>query len=221
MVFWAYHSRCSEGGPTPDCNLSLSVDYQVIPLQHLYRQGSLGHDPEGLVVIVGCLITMLAGVTAGKILLLAAPASVTLPRLAAWGVAVGTLGLVTLWFVDPMKRLWSPSFALLTAVASITLLVLGYVLHDGPAPAWWASRRGRWGEPLVALGRNALLVYFGSHVAIFLVAGAMVRLPAVGAAVNGQAILGIDVRWWFSLAFIASWWVLAWVLHRRRIYIHA
>ena len=41
-------------------------DLRLIPAQHLYRQGALGHDPEGLAAIVGALITMLVGVTAWR-----------------------------------------------------------------------------------------------------------------------------------------------------------
>ena len=68
-VSWAYNSQCPTGRPTRSCNLSAAIDLRFIPTNHLYRQGALGHDPEGLAAIIGALITMMVGVTAGKILL--------------------------------------------------------------------------------------------------------------------------------------------------------
>jgi heparan-alpha-glucosaminide N-acetyltransferase len=65
-VSWPYNSQCPTGQPTRSCNLSNAIDLRLIPAQHLYRQGALGHDPDGLAAIVDALTTMLVGATAWR-----------------------------------------------------------------------------------------------------------------------------------------------------------
>lgn len=219
-ISWAYNAQCPIGIPTRSCNLSAAIDLRVIPTEHLYRQGALGHDPEGLAAIVGALITMLVGVTAGKMLLAGTSPRVTLERLVAWLVGVAVLGLVAAQVVAPFKRVWTPSFALLTATIGLAMLIVGYAVHDRPAPPWWQQRRERVAQPFVAMGRNALLLYFGSH--IFM--NQMYRFgePSLAQRVRdpGLPVIG-DARWPFAIAFVVGFFALAWVLHRRRFYIHA
>lgn len=218
-VFWGYHSQCPTGAPTRSCNLSAAVDLRLLPPGNLYRGGELGHDPEGLIVIVGCLITMLAGVTAGKVLLSRKSPTDIIAHLLTWSATLLALGLVAMQLVDPFKRLWTPSFALLTAVVVLSMLVLGYLLHDRPATGWWARHRDALAQPFVALGRNALLVYFGSYLLIH-------EILVNGSPTWGSRIAQADWPWGnprvtFVLAYVAAWWLLAWVLHRRRTYLHA
>ncbi len=219
---WAYNQECPMGQPTRSCNLSAAVDLRLFAPEQLYRQGALGHDPEGLPAIVGALITLLVGVTAGRILLAGRSTSTgsTLARLVAWLVCVAVLGALAAQVVVPFKRVWSPSFALLTATIGLTMLIVGYALHDLPTPAWWQRRREALAQPLVAMGRNALLLYFGAHLVLHEVY--VVGDPVLAVRVR-DAILpwGGDGRMLFAVGFVLSFVALAWVLHRRRIYIHA
>lgn len=219
---WAYNQECPMGQPTRSCNLSAAVDLRLFGPEQLYRQGALGHDPEGLPAIAGALITLLVGVTAGRILLAGRSIGTasTLARLVAWLVCVAVLGALAAQVVVPFKRVWSPSFALLTATIGLTMLIVGYALHDRPTPAWWQRRREVLAQPLVAMGRNALVLYFGSHLVqheLYVVGD-----PPLGARVR-DAVLpwGGDGRMVFAVLFVLAFVTLAWVLHKRRIYIHA
>ena len=219
-VSWAYNSQCPTGQPTRSCNLSAAIDLRLIPAEHLYRQGALGHDPEGLAAIVGALITMMVGVTAGKILLARTSPRVTLDRLVAWLIGVALLGVLAAQFVAPFKRIWTPSFALLTSTIGLTMLIIGYALHDRPAPPWWEMRREALAQPLVAMGRNALLLYFGSHIVIHELY--VVGDPPLAVRVRDLDLPVVgDTRILFAFLFVFGFYALAWVLHRRRIYIHA
>ncbi len=75
---------------------------------------------------------MMVGVTAGKMLLAQASTRVTLERLVAWLVGIAVLGIVAAQFVAPFKRVWTPSFALLTSTIGLAMLIVGYALHDRP-----------------------------------------------------------------------------------------
>ncbi len=219
-VTWAFNQQCPTGLPTRSCNLSAAVDLRFLPLDHLYRQGALGHDPEGIPVIVGALVTMLVGIVAGKILLAGTQPRVTLVRLVVWIAFVAVLGLAVAQVVAPFKRTWTPSFAVLSATLGLTLLIIGFLLHDHPAPAWWTARRDSLAQPLVAMGRNALVLYFGAHLVLHqvYVSGAPTLANRI---TNAQLPWGGDARLLFIGVMVSSFFALAWVLHRRRIYIHA
>lgn len=222
VITWTFNLQCPTGAPTRSCNLSAAVDLRLFPAEHLYRQGTLGHDPEGLAAIVGALITMLVGVTAGKILLAgrSTPPTVTVARLVAWLVVVAALGAMAAMVVEPFKRVWSPSFALLASTVGLGLLIVGYVLHDRPVSPWRQTRRNALAQPVVALGRNALVLYFGAHLLLHQV---YVRAdPTIADRISSTSMpWGGDARSLFAVAFVLGFLALAVWLHRRRIYIHA
>ena len=230
-VLAAWSARCpGGGGPTPACNPSRTIDAAVLGAGHLYAGGRLGHDPEGLFAIFGAMVCAAAGATAGHALLSArqrwgdpaAAAPWVLGLAATFAVAGAGLAQV----VPPMKRLWTSPFTLLVASAVVVALLVGHVVLDR-AGAGRALGAAAW--PLLALGRNSLLVYFGSHalvVVITHVPAPWVPAPADGspgpsfAQAASQALSGgwhPQVVW--SALTLAAWWALACVLHRFRIYL--
>jgi heparan-alpha-glucosaminide N-acetyltransferase len=219
-VTWSFNQQCPTGMPTRSCNLSAAVDLRLIPLDNLYRQGAWGHDPEGIPVMAGALITMLVGIVAGKILLAGTGPRVTLTRLVVWVAFVAVLGLTVAQLVTPFKRTWTPSFAVLSATIGLTLLILGFFLHDHPAPAWWKASRDALAQPFVAMGRNALLLYFGAHIVLHQLY--VVGDPSLATRIRAAELpWGEDARMLFLGLMVATFVALAWVLHKRRIYIHA
>lgn len=218
-LYWWFEARCPSGVLAPTCNPSGVIDTRIFG-EHMYAQGRLGHDPEGLVAIGGAFITAAAGTTAGHIAIDARDGSarVGLLRLSGWLAACALLGFALAQVVEPFKRLWTPSFSLLAAALGLLIFTLVYAVVD----VWLARVRGisahptAW--PLVALGRNSLLVYFGSHLgAAFLMrAGGETsyaeRIGQLLALFGGPQIA-------FMLFSLAVWWGIALVLHRWRIYV--
>ena len=229
-VLAAWVAGCPGGGPTPACNPSGVIDTAVLGAGHLYAGGELGHDPEGLFAILGAMVSAAAGATAGHALLSARqrwgnPAAAA-PWLLGLASTLALAGTALAQVVPPMKRLWTSPFALLVASAVVVALLVGHVVLDR-AGSGRALSALSW--PLLALGRNSLLVYFGSHalvVVITHVGAPWVAAPADGspgpsfAQAASQAISGgwhPQVVW--SAATLAAWWALACVLHRHRVYL--
>lgn len=206
------------GDLTAEGNLGAWLDRAVFGT-HLWKTR---WDPEGLLSSLPAVGTALMGVAAGLWLRALRPACGA-PALVSAGVAAMLTGL--LWdVVFPInKALWTSSYALFTGgVAALALGVLHRRLDDGRAPAWLV----RVTEPLVALGRNALLLFVLSG----LVAKSLMAWPvgSGGGAVSAQqwiytrvfAPLGAPKV--ASLLFAAAnlawlYALLAW-LHRRRWY---
>jgi predicted acyltransferase len=220
LVLWRYGQDCPGAVLTRECNPSGALDPWLLGADHVYAAGLLGHDPEGVLSVLGACISAAAGATVGHALLSArdrghGPSRALLPVLA---VAAGLAGLalVTAQHVPTMKRLWTAPFALSVAAGVAVVLVLLHVLLDRPSARFAPAAA----TPLVALGRNSLLVYFGSHALVI----AMLRhqpgtdrsyLEAVSEAVTVDG--RTQLSW--TLVNVVAWTALATVLHRFRIYL--
>lgn len=214
----AWQQGCPGHQLTPECNPSRVVDGAWLGTAHMYAQGRLGHDPEGAVAILGAFVVASVGVTAGH-LMLRGRGSLRGPLLTvAWAVVVLGAAVAASQFLPAFKRLWTTPFALGVGGAGVAALAAGMTLLDLPGPAAWQRLRGRLALPWVAMGRNSLLLYFGSHIVceMLLLRGgdpsAAMRLA------DTIAVAGHPRATYWAL-MLAGWALLAWVLHRRRIYL--
>lgn len=175
--------------------------YQIDPLS------GRGHDPEGLLATLPSLATCLLGLCAGRWL----RAYQLKPLLIA---AIAALALGALWsLVLPFnKNLWTPSFVLWCAGWAMlaTLLLHGLIDRRG-----WPALGRRFGV-------NAIAAYAGSELMQILLPGlgwqeslyqhlfAGWIAPQAGAQLASLA---------FAVAFVFLWWLIVYVMDRRRWYI--
>lgn len=222
-----YGTLCPGGGLTPMCNPSKEIDGFFFH-SHMYSKGTLGHDPEGIVSILGSFVTAAAGTTAGHMALASRGrlAHLGALRLGVWAAVVTAYGVLLSSLVPAFKRLWTPSFGLCAAAVGILLFAICFWIFDAPSSEKWSNLRPRVAIPLVALGRNSLLVYFGSHllVDILMRVGQNAQGESLGFRIASVCSLGIPGAW-ASLGFVvvnlALWWIISLVLHHHKIYIHA
>lgn len=223
---------CPGGVLTPECNPSL-LDANAPWNMHVYHQGTLGHDPEGLIATFGALISVTAGATIGHAMLRghgrtghpfrrkAALISGLSAILAA--IAVLCVAAPTLFGLQPtpvMKRLWTAPFALSVAAVVALALLLLHALLDNPRTGLQKFCK-RASYPLLALGKNSLLVYFGSHI----INSWLQMFPSPEHSAQGwlARVFGgaLVAEFAVPLMMILIWTAIAVVLHRRRIYIRA
>lgn len=216
LLVWQQH--CPGGELSPACNPSRTIDFGLFGINHVYYLGAYGHDPEGLPSIFGALVTASAGVTAGHVAL-----SKRHDRrlvLYLFGLAVvfvtaaGAAGL----YLPTMKRLWTTPFALGVGALGIIILAIGMAVMDTPALAAFARQRQRWAWPLIALGRNSLLVYFGSHMVMLLLQQHGGDDPWANRVAEAVDVIG-HPRASLIIVMVLAWAAVAAILHRRRIYL--
>jgi heparan-alpha-glucosaminide N-acetyltransferase len=226
--------HCPGGILTRECNPSGVLDSMLFGAAHIYQQGAAGHDPEGAVAVLGALVSASAGATAAHLLLAVRARADQADRVgrvtaaivpmvalaAALGAAAWLAVQVPDWATGTpmlvMKRLWTVPFGLGVAAVTVVALLLVHLLLDRPSSGPLV-RVGSY--PLRALGRNSLLVYFGSHVAMSLLArsfggepSAVERLwPVLGVAGHPQ------LTW--SIVLVLGWTAVAVFLHHRKIYL--
>ncbi len=106
------------GVDVPECTVPGAIDTATFGSAHLYRDGTAGYDPEGLPSTAGAVASVLIGWLAGDLL-----RRRRLPELAGLGAACFGAGLLWSHAIEVNKRLWTPSFMLVTAAISIGLLL--------------------------------------------------------------------------------------------------
>jgi predicted acyltransferase len=124
-------------------------------------------------------------------------------RVVRWALVLIAAALVLTAVIPLNKRLWTPSFALLTAGTSCAWFALLFWLAD-------LRKHRRLLRPLVVLGCNAIAVY----VVFIGLSGPINRILGPFDGQDGVAI---------ALVWAAAWMVLGWafthLLYRRRIFV--
>ena len=210
VLLLGYAALLSAGGTLePFVNIASRVDSAVFGhgVWSIDPATGRGHDPEGLLSTLPAIATTLLGLLAG----------VALRAKRVYALIVASLvALVAGWvgsqWMPLNKNLWTPSYVLWTAGLAGLLLALCHRLMDQAAwPAW--GRR---------FGVNAITIYAGSQLMAVLLEGfgwqaAIYQKLFAGwiAPLAGEKAASLA----FALAFVALWWVIAWAMDRRKIYL--
>lgn len=150
-----------------ECNPFHGTDVGVLGAAHLYRQGTVRYDPEGLAVVVAASGLVLAGYLTGQFLRERGATLRTAGALLAGGVALVLLALVVDQVQPINKRLHTPAFSLLSAGVAVAGISAFAAMFDTVVARWGpAADRARAVVtfPLTVLGRNALVVYLGERI---------------------------------------------------------
>lgn len=203
---------------TRDGNLAAFVD-RVLLAGHTYNKEF--PDPEGLLSTLPAIATAVSGLLAGAWLRVAKPLDQRITGMLVAGALLATTGL--LWgLIFPInKPLWTSSYVVLTT--GLALLTLA-------ACVWIVDVRGwrRLAFPFVVFGTNALAVFALS--ALVAETMSLIKIDrADGAQVTSHTFIydGLFASWaapvnaslMFALAYVGVWFVLMWLLYRKRIFI--
>jgi predicted acyltransferase len=207
------------GDLSPAGNLGAWLDRALLA-GHLWRRD---WDPEGLLSTVPAIATTLLGVVAGLAVRDGTSPRAVVRGLSMWGLAGVVAGLAWNLSFPINKALWTSSYVLFTGGVAAAGLAACYAWVDASP----TERSRRWSEPLVALGRNALLLFVVSG----LLAKGLIYLrwpdpsQPLGAWLYAVAFAPLAPPKVASLAFaaahLAMLWAGLWALHRRRWYVTA
>ncbi|UDF05712.1 acyltransferase family protein [Asticcacaulis sp. AND118] len=140
-------------------NLGAKVDQFVLGLDHMYRGGAKGYDPEGLLSTLPAIVNVLAGYLCGRLILHSEDRRRTVLILSGAGLALVAAALVWNLGFPFSKRLWTSSFALLTI--GLDCLILSGVI------AWVDLAKRREGLGFFeTFGRNPLVIYLFSELLV-------------------------------------------------------
>lgn len=185
------------GSWEPETNLAAFLDRVVIG----------GATTEGFASALMATINVVGGALVIRSLH-GLDARAALNRLLWWAGAAIVVGLLMAPAVPINKRIWTPSFTILThGIACLYLAIL-----------WWMTEiRGKTRaiRPLIALGRNPIFIYV-----LFTVLHAVltpVRMSVAGDLAEVVGRLAASLMWSGTLTLMA--WGLAEWMDRRRLYV--
>lgn len=163
---------------------------------------------EGTLQTVMSTVTVVGGAFAGYLIKALSDRRELARALAVRAGGLMVLGLLLAVSVPINKRLWSPSFLVLTIGTSFAFLALGVWLAD-------VRQVRRPIAPLVHLGTNPITIYvaFFASLALLRNWGDAFRptLAPVGGATADVAI--------YAAIWTIFWWGVAYLLYRRRIFL--
>lgn len=195
------------------------VDTMVLGERHLYQLEGIPFDPEGLISTIPAIITVLFGYLAGS----------SLKEDFTWnkiihlfygGLFLLILGLVWHFAFPINKKLWTSSFVLSTAgIASIVMAMLV-----------WVTQVKAWEKPLLpfkVLGRNAIVLYFLSELWAVCMdrfqvqsMGSLTSIKAFAYETYFQPTFGdLNGSLLFALLNLLGFWLLAWWMYRRKLFV--
>lgn len=197
---------CLGNGYMPDeSNVLCRVDRWLFGESHLYHKSPI--DPEGLLGTLPGIAHTLIGILIGKTLKTLG----TLKSLGAWGTLMLFAGLVAAVWLPLNKRIWSPSYVLVTCgLATLLLWALIYVIDQ--------KGHNRWCHLFRMFGTNAFFLYVLSEMLAPVASHWGVNETIYEAMLSG----GLDPRMaslCYALLFDSMIAVAAWALWRRQIFI--
>jgi predicted acyltransferase len=210
-----------------ETNLAAQVD-RVLLVPHVWSQTKTW-DPEGVLSTLPAIATTLVGLLYGLWLAGRGARSQfqTTLGLVGSGLVLTALGVAWADLAPPSlafpvnKGLWTSSYVLLTGGLAAAFLGLSYLLVD-------VKEAGRWAEPFVAYGKNAIAVYVASGLLADTL-GAIKLTSADGTATSLGTWLYELLLASFLPPYVASlawavgmvvlFYLLAAYLDRRRIYL--
>jgi predicted acyltransferase len=211
-----FSSGCEGGIPQRDCNPSGVVDGKIFGMNHIYAQGEKGFDPEGVFSVFSAISNVIFGYGIGLVI---NSRKYIFRRLAGIGLGLLSFSFFFYQFIEFNKRVWSPSFALLTSGLTILLLAVLFYLIDIRA----SKRKGYLLWYFEAFGRNSFLIYFGKMLVFVLFANITINVAGKDGSLSSLLFQFIDEavsypHFFYSGLFVMAWSLVAVLLHRKHKY---
>lgn len=192
-----------------DVNILAQADLKLFGYDHIYHKSPV--DPEGLMGTISSVAHVLLGFYCGMLIRKRETVEQKVIALFVVG-AIGVIGGYLLSYGLPLnKRIWSPSYVLMTCgLASLLQALLMYVID--------IQKKSGWTTFFHVFGVNALALYVSSELLAIL----LKNIGVSEVVYNGMHAV-IPALKWASLAyaiyFVMLNFAIGYVLYRKKIYI--
>ena len=201
-----------------ETNILSIVDRAVLGISHMYKDN--GIDPEGILSTIPAIAHVLIGFSCGKLLMEVKDINEKIQRLFIIGTILTFSGFLLSYGCPISKKVWSPTFALVTCgLASSFLALLIWIIDVKDKKAWT-----RFFE---SFGINPLFMYVLA--AIFSILLGNIHFSYQGEAISLQGFAYQKVlqpvfgdyfgSLVFALLFVSLVWICGYVLYKKKIYI--
>ena len=201
-----------------ETNILFVVDRAVLGQAHLYSGDVI--DPEGLLSTISAIAHVMIGFSVGKLLMEVKDIHEKLERLFLIGVILTFAGFLLSYGSPISKKVWSPSFVLVTCGLGSSLLAL---------LVWLIDIKGykRWSHFFESFGVNPLFIYVLADVLAILFA--IIPINYQGETTSLQNYIYVSFlqpvfgdqggSLVFALLFVLLNWIIGNILYKKKIYI--
>lgn len=199
-------------------NILAQADLSIFGYDHLYHKSPV--DPEGLISTLPSIAHTMIGFLVGKGLTTSGRPTPPALRWTAIGTSLLAVGLLLAFWLPLNKRIWSPTYVLVTCGLAVLLLVVLMRFIDTPTKNSDSSpSKSPVTTFFLIFGCNPLFLYVCSEVlAIF-----FGHIGLSSAFYQNVVHALISPEKWASLAYATSFMLLhafiGWLLYRKRIFI--
>ncbi len=205
-----------------------AADKAILGINHMYKGEGVAFDPEGIASTVPAAVQVIFGYVAGKYIVEKGKTWDMLSHLFIAGSLLIFLGFCWDMVFPINKKIWTSSYVLYTT--GLALLVLGIFIYL----IEFRDAKGAWSRFFDVFGKNPLFIFFISGFLPRLLA--LVRLKDHFDE-NGKTVYISPFSWFYehickpvfsnlknssllyALCMIAFYWLIAYILDRKKVYI--
>lgn len=201
-----------------ETNILSIVDRAVLGVNHIYKDN--GIEPEGLLSTIPAIAHVLIGFCCGRAMLGVTEVRDKMLRLFLIGTAMAFAGWLLSYGCPINKKIWSPTFVLITCGMAAGLLALLIWIID-------VKGHTKWCRFFEAFGVNPLFMYVAGAVLSILLSS--IYLTYEGDPVTLKGFLyDVCLRPWagdyggsflFAALFVVFNWLIGFILYKKKIYI--
>lgn len=201
-------------------NIVSVIDQAVLGVNHMYKDAGLAIDPEGLLSTIPSICHVLIGFYCGKLLMEIKDNGERIQRLFIVGVILTFSGFLLSYGCPISKKLWSPTFVLVTCGLASSFLGLLIWIIDIKGNKKWCQFFEAFGvNPLFMYVAGALLTIFMGGF-LFEYSGALVGAKEYIYSALLQPIFGDTLgSFVFAILFVGVNWLIGYRLYKKKIYI--
>jgi len=204
------------GDYTMTGNAEFKLDEWVLGAAHMYHGEGVAFDPEGILSTLPAIVNVLGGYLAARFIREHGTNRSTIVRLLVVGAIC--IAVAAMWNpVFPInKKIWTSSFVLCTI--GIDLVVLAILICVVPE-----TRETRWTHFFEVFGRNTLAIYLLAELG-----QVVLQIIRVGSMTLYEWLWAVGFAPWAgdkpgsllcAVVYMLIWWLVAYWMDRRRIYI--
>lgn len=212
---------CGNGLVFSEDNIISIIDRAILGVDHMYKDTvngvKLALDPEGLLSTIPSIAHVLIGFWAGMKMMEVKDINMRVNRLFIIGAVLMFLGFLFDYAIPINKKLWTPTFAVVTCGLASTLLAL---------LIWIIDIKGykKWCRFFEAFGINPLFMYVLGGVLGILFATIKFDGTSIKTFIYNDFLLSMLgdatlASCLYAIIFIAINWCIGYILYKNKIYI--
>ncbi len=222
FLYWGIIYFFGTGDPySLEGNATIPFDTFFLTENHLYKGFGIPFDPEGLLSTLPAIVTAILGYMAGSLIKQSNKTDV--PRkLILWGGIGVVAGLIWGQFFPINKPIWTSSYVLYTGgLASAFLGILVWIID--------LKNYTKWTSFFVVFGMNPLFIFALSGVWAITLSRIIKFEGSSGKMTNGYSWLyqelfvplagPLNGSLLFALTHIVFFWLIGYILYKKRIFI--